>query len=67
MIELVRSIPVHLAISIDVANVCGHTWCTTDIVEAKGSDERVAFEEKREWLSDSSASTENGDLGLAGS
>jgi len=39
------------------------TWSTTDVVEGKVGDTWVELEEERQWLSDTTGSTENGDLG----
>ena len=50
-----------------MANISSNTRCATDIVEAQGSDELVLLEKEGEGLSDTSASTEDGDLGLASS
>lgn len=57
----------YLAGSVDVADISSNTRSTTDIVEAEGGDELVLLEEEGEGLSDTSASTEHGDLGLASS
>ena len=48
-----------------MADVCGNAGRATDIVEAEKSDEGVALEQKRERLANTSASAEDGDLGVA--
>lgn len=48
-----------------MADVCSDTWCATDIVEAERGNEGVDLEEERQGLTDSSASTEDGDLRMA--
>ena len=55
----------NLAGRVDVADVGSDTGSTTNVVEAQGRDEGIALEKERERLSDSSTSTEDGDLGLA--
>ena len=39
------------------------TWSSTDVVESELSHAWVELEQEGEWLSDSTSSTENGDLG----
>lgn len=39
------------------------TWSSTDVVESKLRNTWVELEEEREWLSDSTSGTENGNLG----
>jgi hypothetical protein len=45
-----------------VADIGSNTGSVSDIVESEVGDERIEFHEKREWLTDSSGSTEDGDL-----
>ena len=52
---------------VNVADIGGDTRSATDIVKAQRSDEGVALEEEGERLSDTSASAEDGDLGVTGS
>jgi hypothetical protein len=39
------------------------TWSTTDIVESEVGDAWVELQEQREWLTDTTSGTEDGDLG----
>lgn len=50
-----------------MAHISSNTRCAPDIVEAQGSNERVALEQEGEGLADTSSGTEDGNLGLAGS
>jgi hypothetical protein len=52
----------HLAGGVNVADICGNTRGTTDIVQAERCDERVTFEEEGERLANSSSSAEHGDF-----
>lgn len=56
----------YFAWGIDVADICGDTRSTADVVKAQRGDELVLLEEKGERLADSSACAEDCDLGLAG-
>ena len=47
-----------------MANIGGDTGCTTDIVEAQGSDVLVKLQEQGKRLADSSSGAENGNLVL---
>lgn len=40
------------ASSVDVADISGDTWCTSDIVERKTGDQWVGLEEEGEGLTD---------------
>lgn len=39
------------------------TWASTDVVESKVGDAWVELEEEGQWLTDTTSSTENSDLG----
>jgi hypothetical protein len=52
------------AIGIDVADICSHARCATDIVEAERGHQRVDFEEQGERLADASTRAEHSDFGL---
>ena len=56
----------HLATSIDMADVCSDTGCTPDVIQTQSCDERVGLEEKRQWLTDASASAKDGYFCSAG-
>jgi hypothetical protein len=47
-----------------VADICGHTRGTANVVEAERSDQRITLEKQRQWLANSSSSTEHRDLGV---
>jgi len=55
----------HLTASIDVSDISSDTRSTADIVKAQAGDQRISLEEKRERLSDSTASTEDGDFSVS--
>ena len=48
-----------------MADIGSNTGGAADIVEAQRRDQRIALQEQGKRLANSSASTENGDLGLA--
>jgi hypothetical protein len=48
--------------SVAVRQISGDTWSGGDIVKSEVVNVWVGFEEKREWLTDSSGGTENGDV-----
>jgi hypothetical protein len=41
-----------------------YTWCQTDIVESELRNAGVELQEEREWLSNTTGGTENGNLGV---
>ena len=51
--------------SVNVADISSDTGCTTDIIEAQGSDVLVELQEQRKRLANSSSGAEDGDLVLA--
>ena len=51
------------ALGVDVADISGNAGGTTDIEEGELSDTGVELEEERQRLSDSTAGTEDGNLG----
>lgn len=62
-----RGKKVHLASSVDMADIGSNTGSAANIVEAELGDVRVELEEKGQGLADSSASAKDGNLGLTGS
>jgi hypothetical protein len=49
---------------VDVADISGDTGSTPNIVKAQRSDQRIGLEQERQGLSDTTSSTEDGDLSL---
>ena len=50
--------------SVDMADISGDTRCAADIIQAQGRDQFVLLQEERQWLANTSASAEDGNLGL---
>ena len=46
-----------------MADISGNTWATLDVVECELGNSWVELEEEREWLADTTAGTEDDDLG----
>ena len=51
------------ALGVDVADISGNAGGTANVVEGELSDAGVELEEERQRLSDSTAGTEDGNLG----
>jgi len=54
-----------IRVSVDVANVCCDTGCTSDVVQREGSHERVSLEQQRHRLANTAGSTEDCDFALS--
>jgi hypothetical protein len=53
-----------LALGVDVRDIGSDTWCHADIIEGELGDPRVQLEQQRQWLTDTTGGTEDGDLGV---
>ena len=62
-IDLARSCETYGALGVDVADISGNAGGTANVVEGELSDAGVELEEERQRLSDSTAGTEDGNLG----
>ena len=62
-IELALGCETYGALGVDVADISGNAGGATDIEEGELSDTGVELEEERQRLSDSTAGTEDGNLG----
>jgi hypothetical protein len=47
-----------------VADIGGDTGSVSNIVESEAGDERIKLHEKGKWLTDTSSSTEDGNLAV---
>ena len=55
----------YLTGGVDVADIGGNTRCTADIIQTERGDQRVAFQQQRQRLANSTSGTEDGNLGVA--
>ena len=62
-IDLARGCETYGALGVDVADISGNAGGTANVVEGELSDAGVELEEERQRLSDSTAGTEDGNLG----
>jgi hypothetical protein len=52
------------AAGVNVADICSHTRCTTNIVKVERGYKRISFEEQRERLANSSTGTKHSNFCL---
>ena len=62
-IDLALGCETYGALGVDVADISGNAGGTANVVEGELSDAGVELEEERQRLSDSTAGTEDGNLG----